>query len=143
MTEFMTATRRTVLAGAGALAATPALAAVPGGMPGDLAGARESEVARLWREAAALQRQMQPYAGEMTAMSARGLPGWMRLSGAANDLGNRRYGKLIAILKAKPESLDDLAIMAAANRDADIAGGPATWARFQFDAAARDFHRAA
>ena len=140
MTEFMTATRRTVLAGAGALAAAPALAAVPGG----LAGAGESEAARLWREAAALQRQMQPYASEMTAMSARaGLPGWMRLSGAANDLGNRRYGKLIAILKSKPESLNDLAIIAAANRDADIAGGPATWARFQFDAAARDFHRAA
>ena len=139
MTETMTATRRTVLAGAGALAAAPALAAVPGG----LAGGRETEVARLWREAAALQGQMQPYAGEMAAMSARGLPGWMRLAGAANDLGDRRYGKLIAILKAKPESLNDLAIMAAANRDADIAGGPATWARFQFDAAARDFHRAA
>ena len=140
MTEFMTATRRAVLAGASAVAAAPALAAVPA----SLAGARETDVSRLWKQASALKRQMQPYAADMAAMTQRaGLPGWMHLSGAANALGNRRYDTLVSILKTKPETIDDLAVIANVTKEHEIAGGPATWARFQFDAAARDFHRAA
>jgi hypothetical protein len=139
MTDGLKATRRAVLASAGAMAAAPALAAVPAGF----AGKGESEVARLWKQAGALKRQMQPYAADMAASAGSGLPGWMRLQGAANTIGNRRYDTLIAILKTKAESLDDLHVIAQAAREEEIAGGPATWARFQFDAASRDYHLAA
>ncbi len=143
MTETFRATRRSVLAAAGAVAAVPALAAVPAGL-GAATAARQSEVARLWSQAAALTRQMLPFASQIAALAPRaGLPGWMHLSGAANDLGNRRYDTLVSILKAKPETIDDLATIASVTREHEIASGPATWARFQFDGAARDFHRAA
>ena len=139
MTEGLKATRRAVLASAGAMAAVPAVAAVPAGF----AGKGATEVARLWKQAGALRRQMQPYAADIAVSARSGLPGWMRLQGAANDLGNRRYDTLVAILKTKAESLDDLHVIAQATREEEISGGPATWARFQFDAAARDYHLAA
>ena len=139
MTEGLKATRRAVLASAGAMAAMPAFAAVPAGF----AGKGETEVARLWRHAGALKRQMQPYAADMAVSARSGLPGWMRLQGAANSIGNRRYDTLVTILKTKAERLDDLHIIAQATREEEIAGGPATWARFQFDAASRGYHLAA
>lgn len=49
----------------------------------------------------------------------------------------------MSILKTKPESIEDLAIIARTTREQEIQSGPATWARFQFDAAARDYHLAA
>jgi hypothetical protein len=140
MTEKLNATRRAVLAAAGASLAAPALAAVPA-MP---AAARQTQIGRLWAEAQALGRRMQPYAGRVAALEeSAGLPGWMRLKGAANELGEKRYGALVAILKAKPESIGDLALVGRAANDPDIVNGPATWARFQFDDAARAYHRAA
>ena len=141
MTKTLEATRRAVLAAAGAAAAAPALAAVPQSFAG---AAPATEVARLWSQAGALNRQLAPFAADIAAFSQRsGLPGWMHAKGAANAIGNRRYDTLIAILKAKPQTIEDLATIAAVTREQEIAGGPATWARFQFDAAAKAFHLAA
>lgn len=144
MTQTFTATRRTVLAAASASAAAPALLAFPAMAQNTTLKPVVTEIAALWSRAAALTQQMQPFSRQIVAMQARaGLPGWMHLSNEANSLGHQRYDTLVAILKAKPQSLDDLVIVAQTTREPEIASGPITWARFQFDRAARDYHLAA
>lgn len=144
MHQTFNATRRTVLAGAGAAAAMPALALVPATAGPATVVQGATPIATLWAKAAALKQQMQPFQHEIASMETRaGLPGWMHLTGAANAIGHKRYDALVAILKAPATSIEDLTLIARTTREAEIAQGPATWARFQFDAAARDFHRAA
>jgi hypothetical protein len=143
MTQKLKATRRAVLAAAGASAAAPALAAIPAFAAKD-ARPYETVISRLWSRAVALERQLKPFAAEIAVKEQdAGLPGWMRLTGVANDLGNLRYDTLVSILKSQPQSIDDLATIAQVTKEKEISRGPITWARFQFDAAARDFHLAA
>ena len=140
MTSFMKATRRTVLAGTAAAAAAPALSLVPAASTG-----APTRIARLWAEAEAIKAQMAVHAREIAAMSElTGLAGWMRLGGAANELGNRRYQALIAMIRATPASLDDLALIARATKEDDIRfNGPAAWSHGEFDRAAREYHMSA
>jgi len=136
--------RRGMLGGALAFGLAPML--VPGAPPPHaLAAAAESTpVARLWARAQALKAQMAPFAARIEAACRNGgTPGWMRLTGKANALGEARYNILIAILKSSPGTIDDLAIIARAAGDADIHGGPRAWAHGEFDRAASAFHRAA
>ena len=126
-------------AAAGALAAaSPALALVPS------AGAEGSAIATLWARAEALKARMAPHAKAIdAAFQNTGTPGWMRLRGPANALGEARYGALVEILKATPRSLDDLAIQRAAARDFEMIHGPRAWAHAQFDRASNEYFRAA
>jgi hypothetical protein len=119
------ATRRAALAGVAAVIAAPvatagsALAARPADTP----------VRSLWRQIEGLDRKLSIHASEIaSAGEARGLPGWMLLQGEANRLGEERYGKLVAILNARPLDARDLAIVAKASQDADILAGPRGWA---------------
>jgi hypothetical protein len=124
---------------AGALAtASPALALVRS-MSGE-----GSAIALLWARAEALKARMAPYAKAIdAAFKNTGTPGWMRLRGPANALGEERYGVLVEILKATPRSLDDLVIQSAATRDFEMIHGPRAWAHGQFDRASSEFFRAA
>ena len=140
MTTLLKATRRTVLAGTAAAAAAPALSLVPAAAtPG------QSPIARLWAQAEAIKAEMSVHAKEIAAMDElTGLAGWMRLGGIANELGNRRYQALIAIIKATPASLGDLTLIARATQESDIRrDGPAAWSHAEFDRAAREYHMSA
>ena len=141
MTTRLKATRRTVLAGTAAAAAAPALSLVPAAAatPG------QSPIARLWAQAEAIKAEMSVHAEEIAAMDElTGLAGWMRLGGIANELGNRRYQALIAIIKATPASLGDLTLIARATQESDIRrDGPAAWSHGEFDRAAREYHMSA
>jgi hypothetical protein len=119
------ATRRAALAGVVAAIAAPVATAGSA-----LAGrAADTPIRSLWRQIEGLDRKLLIHASEIaSAGEARGLPGWMLLQGEANRLGEERYGKLIAILNAKPLDAGDLAIIAKASQDADIVAGPRGWA---------------
>lgn len=123
-------TRRAVMAGAAGLAALPlgAGAAVAAGSAA--AGADTSTPIRaLWAEAQALETRMAAYRAEIAASaSSGGIPGWMRLGGEANRLGERRYGTLAAILNEEPRDAGDLAVLAKVYRDEDIQNGGKAWA---------------
>jgi len=135
--------RRAVMRGA-AIAAIPAIAPLPALAKAFDATTSASPIAALWARAATLKQQMAPFAASIDAAFANGgTPGWMRLKGRANALGHERYEALIAILKAAPRSLDDLAIVGQATREADIVHGPRSWAHQQFDRASRAYHLAA
>jgi hypothetical protein len=119
------ATRRAALAGVAAAITAPVAAA------GSALAARSADtpIRALWREIEGLDRKLSIHASEIaSAGEARGLPGWMLLQGEANRLGEARYGKLIAILNARPVDARDLAIVAKASQDADIVAGPRGWA---------------
>ena len=141
MTLKNTTTRRHILAGGAALAASPVLAAVPAfAAP----AAKSSVIAQLWAKAEALKGQMLAHGAEIARGAQRsGLPGWMVASGPANALGNSRYDTLVRILQSKPAGLDDLAIVGKATVDHDMQNGPKSWAHAQFDCAARNCHSAA
>lgn len=116
--------RRALLAGAAvAAAATPAAAAGLAPAQGDTA------VGRLWAQAQALRGKMDRYAAEIAdAERQGGIPGWMRLSGEANELGEARYQTLVKMLKAAPADAQDVRLIARAAQDSDIANGPRAWA---------------
>lgn len=130
--------RRALLAGAAlAAAATPAVAAGLAPAQGDTA------VGKLWAQAQALRGKMDRYAAEIAdAERQGGIPGWMRLSGEANELGEARYQTLVQILKAKPASADDMRLIARAAQERDIAEGPRGWAVAQVSDALAGFTRA-
>lgn len=130
--------RRALLAGAAvAAAATPAAAASLAPAQGDTA------VGKLWAQAQALRGKMDRYAEEIAAAERQGgIPGWMRLSGEANELGEARYQTLVNILKAKPASTQDMRLIARAAQDADMRNGPASWAVAQATDALAGFARA-
>lgn len=115
-------TRRALLGATAALAVAPAAAlAAPAGTSGTISA--------LWNEVTDLTIRMAAH-GTAIAGAERGdsVPGWMRLSGEVNDLGNARYDRLVAILKAKPTTVDDLAIVARAAGHRDIVSGPSAFA---------------
>jgi hypothetical protein len=118
------ATRRAALAGVVAAFAAPVATA------GSALGARvDTPIRSLWRQIEGLDRKLIVHASEIaSAGEARGLPGWMLLQGEANRLGEERYGKLVAILDARPVDARDLAIVAKVSQDADIVAGPRGWA---------------
>jgi len=134
-----------VLVGAAA-SLVPAIAGLPAsaGLPKFGHSDRQpgaTAISRLWREAEALKSEMSAFAAHMEAGRRRnGLPGWMSARGPVNDLGNRRYDRLVSILKATPETIDDLAIVGAVVREEEMRDGPASWAHHQFDQASRDYH---
>lgn len=116
-------TRRALLGATAALAAAPAIAiAAP-------ASGTSTPIAMLWNEVTDLTIRMGAH-GEAIAAAERGdsVPGWMRLAGEVNDLGNARYDRLVDILKAKPGSAEDLAIIARAAGHRDIVSGPSAFA---------------
>lgn len=119
--------RRALLGATAALAAAPATALAAPVLTG--AGSGSSSIAALWTEVTDLTIRMGAF-GTRIAAAERGdsVPGWMRLSGEVNDLGNARYDRLVAILKAKPQSVDDLAIVARAAGHRDIVSGPSAFA---------------
>jgi hypothetical protein len=119
------ATRRVALAGfAAAIVAPVALAG-----PALAARSGDTPIRSLWRQIEGLDLKLLTHASEIAnAGEARGLPGWMLLQGEANRLGEERYGKLVAILNARPLDARDLAIVAKASQDADILAGPRGWA---------------
>jgi hypothetical protein len=142
MKSFET-TRRAFVAAAGAAATAPVLPVISA-LAGECPAPAKTPVAILWERAEALNADLGAFADEIAPLTGRaGLPGWMHMAGDANRIGHERYDALIGILKTKARSLDDLATMSRVLNEAEIAHGPATWARFQFDEAARDFHLAA
>lgn len=127
MTDSHTISRRVLVAGAGALAAAPALAAT-GTNRSDFA---PTPIAILWSDAQTLASKLAAHRGAIAAAEARtgrSTPGWMRLGGEANALAEARYGKLVAILRETPRNVGDLAILAKASQDADIQRGGRLWA---------------
>ncbi len=116
-----TTTRRAALAGAAAFAVAPVAALAK--------AAPASPIKALWGEARALEAALAPHSGAIAASKAqRGLPGWMTMQGPAYELGEARYGRLVAILNAEPKDAQDLAIMAQVSRDPDMVEGPLGWA---------------
>jgi hypothetical protein len=116
--------RRALMAGAAvAAAASPAAAA------GLAAGTGDTAIGKLWAQAESLRGKLDAWSAEIAAAERQGgIPGWMRLSGEANAVGEARYQTLVQILKATPKSAADLRLMASAAQDRDIADGPRLWA---------------
>jgi hypothetical protein len=143
--QTISTTRRALLAGAAA-----SLVPVVAGMPASAAQpivvkpggpAAMTTISRLWGEAQSLEREMSAFAAEMAEGRRRnGLPGWMSARGCVNDLGNRRYDALVSMLRATPETIDDLAILGEVVRQEEMRDGPASWAHHQFDRASREYH---
>lgn len=131
-----TLTRRHIMAGAAAVtAAVPAAAsALPTTTP----------IGELWAKAEALRLKLEAHRVAIAAAARNGgISGWMRLGGEANALGEARYQALIAILKSKPHSPADLAIMGKTVLDEEIGNAAQQWASAQFANAAIAFHRVA
>jgi hypothetical protein len=117
-------TRRSAFAGAAALTVVPAVAS---------ARSPETTIGKLWSEAEVLNARLDAYRAEITAAAQTGgISGWMRLEGEANTLGGQRYAKLMAILHVKPESQNDLAILARVVLDDEISNGAKGYAADQF-----------
>ncbi len=110
-------TRRALLGGAAVLAASPALAGFRS----------ETKIALLWRDAEAAKAKL---GTEMLALKD-GVPAWMRAGGKASTLGETRYQALTAMLKAKPVDAHELALIARAAREPEMAHGPQAWASAQ------------
>ena len=117
-------TRRSAFAGAAALTIVPVVASARSG---------ETAIGKLWSEAEALNARLASYRAEITAAAQTGgISGWMRLGGEANTLGGQRYAKLMAILHVKPESQNDLSILARVVLDEEISNGAKSYAADQF-----------
>lgn len=83
----------------------------------------------LWADVQTLDAQLATHRAAITAATeAGGISGWMRLGGEANRIAEERYAKLMAILRASPESRQDLAIMAKVTLDDDVRHGAVGWA---------------
>ncbi len=138
MSNFFEISRRHAIAGlvstAAVAAAGPALALSPAPTP----------IARSWARAEALKARMAPHSGAIeAALEDGGTPGWMRIKGAVNALGEERYGLIVEILKATPEAEGDLAIQRLAAVDEDMIHGPRSWALAQRERAAGEWMRRA
>ncbi len=141
MSNLMSATRRSILAGGAAIAAVPLLAVVPAFAAATSAPANTSAIGILWAQAETARLELAVYASQIRAAHIRtGLPGWMHVAGRANELGNRRYDLLVAMLKCEATTKDDLAILAKVTVDDDMVHGPKQWAHGRFDVAAMGYH---
>jgi hypothetical protein len=116
-----TVSRRLALIGAGAACVAPAAA---------VAAPSDTALTVLWREVKALDAAMLPHADAVSAATAEsgGLPGWMRLNGEVNRIGEERYRRLVAIINGPVSRDGDLAIKAEAAMHPDIRNGAFTWA---------------
>ncbi len=135
--------RRLLVAGAGALAAVPAMAAAPKAKTASFTekATPATAIETLWQEAETLRVRLGAHRDAIAeAASSGGIAGWMRLGGEANRLGEARYAKLVAILKARPESPSDLAILARVTLDEDVRGGAHGWAADQLALATISLH---
>lgn len=117
-------TRRGLVAAAAALTAAPAaIVSAQASQPAN------TVISTLWADAEALRLKLEAHRGAIAqAAESGGISGWMRLGGEANALGEQRYGKLVAIMKAEPEAHGDLAIMAEVMLDDDFRRGAFNWA---------------
>ncbi len=109
-----TTTRRSVLTAAAALAAVPAMAGTTSSVT------PETAIGRLWADAERLRDHLGTYRTLIAEKEDAGIPGWMRLAGAPNQIGQQRYEKLVSILSETPRNGRDLAIMARAARQDDV-----------------------
>jgi hypothetical protein len=127
--------RRALLAGAAvAAAASPAAAA------GVMTSHGDTAIGALWAKAQSLRGKLDRHAAEIAEAERQGgVPGWMRLQGEANHIGEARYQTLVQILKATPKSHEDVRTMARAAQDADMAMGPRAWAHGQVAQALEDY----
>jgi hypothetical protein len=135
--------RRLLVAGAGALAAAPAMAAAPKAKTTSFTEKTipATGIETLWQEAEVLRGRLGAHRDAIVeAARSGGIAGWMRLGGEANRLGEARYAKLVAILRARPESPSDLAIMARVTLDEDMRGGAHGWAADQLALATISLH---
>lgn len=135
--------RRLLVAGAGALAAVPAMATAPKAKTTSFTekSTPATGIETLWQEAEALRVRLGAHRDAIAeAARSGGIAGWMRLGGEANRLGEARYAKLVDILKARPESPSDLAIMARVTLDKDVRGGAHGWAADQLALATISLH---
>jgi hypothetical protein len=132
--------RRALVAAAGSLAAAPALAASGSGAT---TARRDTAttIGRLWRDAEELRARLDVHRDAIAiAAEAGGIPGWMRMTGEVNRLGEARYGKLIGILNTEPESPADLGIMARVALEDEIRNGSFGWAGQQLARATMVLH---
>jgi hypothetical protein len=120
MTNTAIFSRRAAFAGVAAAAAIPAAASATSG---------QTAIGKLWVEAEALKARINGFRAEISAQAAQGgIPGWMRIGGEANKLGEARYQHLVAILNAKAERESDLVIIAKVLRDEDMQNGAKAYA---------------
>lgn len=117
-------TRRNLVAAAAALTAAPAaIAATP------ISRSASTAIGTLWADAEHLRVKLDTHRAAIAAAAENGgISGWMRLGGEANAIGEARYAKLVAIMKAEPAAQDDLAIMAQVTLDDDFRRGAFNWA---------------
>ena len=116
-----TLSRRALVTGVTAAGATAAV--------GAKATAGTTPIARLWAEAEALRAELGAHRAAIAAAAANGgIPGWMRLGGAANRVGEARYARLVAILNTRAETAGDLAILGKVAMDEDVLSGARSWA---------------
>jgi len=129
-----TTSRRALLGATAALAAAPAAAlAATGPAPATATGT----VRALWDTVMEMTIRLNAHSNAIAAADrGTGLPGWMYVEGEANRLGNARYDALVAILKARPASAEDIAIIARAATHPDIMDGPKGFAHQQLALAA-------
>lgn len=136
----MTLNRRAILGATAAFAAAPATSfAAPAApiAPKLAATVEKRSIRALWDQVIDLSIRMNGHVHEAaTADRGTGLPGWMYVQGEANELGNKRYDALVAILNAKPETAEDVSIIARAATHGDIQAGPQSFATARLASAA-------
>jgi hypothetical protein len=117
-------TRRGIVTAAAALTVAPAaIAATTPPKPAS------TTISALWADAEALRIRLEAHRGAIAAAAeSGGISGWMRLGGEANAIGEVRYAKLVAIMKAEPAAQHDLSIMARVTLDDDFCRGAFNWA---------------
>ncbi len=149
-----TLTRRGLVAAASAAAAAPLAIAGSSLSQASVSGeasafsaktpAGATTIGRLWAEAEELRHHLDGHRAAIAdAAQAGGISGWMRLGGEANRIGEARYGKLVAVLKAEPEAASDLALMGRAALEDDIRSGAFGWAGERLAHATVTFHGSA
>jgi hypothetical protein len=117
-------TRRSLVAAAAAITAAPAAISAT-----TSPATTNTTIRALWADAEALRVRLEAHRGAIAeAAESGGISGWMRLGGEANVIGEARYAKLVAIMKAEPEAQADLAIMAEVTLDDDFRRGAFNWA---------------
>jgi hypothetical protein len=124
----------------GLVAAAAAISAAPAALATTVAKPASTTISALWTEAEALRVRIDTHRAAISqAAESGGISGWMRLGGEANAIGEERYGKLVAIMKAEPEAQGDLAIMANVTLDDDFRRGAFNWAGEQLARAVTGF----
>lgn len=131
-------TRRNLVVAAAAMTAAPAAIA------GTIDTTARTAISALWAEAEKLRLRLESHRAAISAAAeSGGISGWMRLGGEANEIGEARYAKLVAIMKEQPASQGDLAIMGQVTLDDDFRRGAFNWAGEQLARAIVGFQNSA